>query len=56
MPLYQFFICFLCGRSHGWGGLLSSSVALGEMNSKTKKDELGDDAYIYMPQVFLPHN
>jgi len=31
----------------GGGGVLSCAVALGEMNSKTKKDELGD-AYIYI--------
>ncbi len=36
------------GRRRGGGGLLSCSVALGEMSSKTKKDELGD-AYIYAP-------
>jgi hypothetical protein len=52
----------MAGHMGGWGGgggVLYCSVALGEMNSKTKKDELGDAyiyIYIYMPHVFLPHN
>ncbi len=45
MPLYHIFFVLCALGEEGRGGLLSCSVALGGMNSKTKKDELGD-AYV----------